>query len=149
MADGTITIDVELNEKAFKASLENMGETVKTNADLMIKSVEGVSGSFVYDNGAPPRITEQLTARFTEKSIVVLKKTKRGMSDIDIAPFIRDLEFSEGDGITMTGKISAQNPSLNPENLIAALTGGHSGMKPDFAVFTRTEVFDEEMGIFR
>jgi len=47
MADGTISIDVELNEKAFKASLENMGTVVKTGADLMIKSVGDLSKSFV------------------------------------------------------------------------------------------------------
>lgn len=47
MADGTITIDVELNEKAFKSSLENMGAIVKSGADLMIKSVNELSGSFI------------------------------------------------------------------------------------------------------
>ena len=47
MADGTISIDVELNEKAFKASLENMGTIVKSGADLMIKSVNDLSKSFV------------------------------------------------------------------------------------------------------
>ena len=46
MADGTISIDVELNEKAFRASLENMGTIVKTGADLMIKSVGDLSKSF-------------------------------------------------------------------------------------------------------
>jgi len=47
MADGTISIDVELNETAFKSSLENMGEIVKNGADLMVKSVNTLSGSFV------------------------------------------------------------------------------------------------------
>ena len=47
MADGTITIDVELNEKAFKASLENMGAIVKSGSDLMIESVNNLSSSFI------------------------------------------------------------------------------------------------------
>ncbi|MCL2816684.1 MAG: hypothetical protein FWD23_18955 [Oscillospiraceae bacterium] len=47
MADGTISIDVELNETAFKSSLENMGAIVKTSTELMVKSVNGLSGSFV------------------------------------------------------------------------------------------------------
>ena len=47
MADGIISIDVELNEKAFKSSLENMGAIVRTGADLMIKSVGDLSKSFV------------------------------------------------------------------------------------------------------
>ena len=47
MADGTISIDVELNEKEFKSSLENMGGIVKLGADSMIKSVNNLSNSFV------------------------------------------------------------------------------------------------------
>ena len=47
MADGTISIDIELNEAAFKASLENMGGIVKSGAAQMIKSVNNLSGSFV------------------------------------------------------------------------------------------------------
>lgn len=47
MADGTISIDVELNEKAFQAALQNMGQIVNSGANLMIKSVENLSGSFV------------------------------------------------------------------------------------------------------
>jgi phage-related protein len=47
MADGTIVIDVELNEKAFRASLENMGELTRTGAEQMIRSVDSLSGSFV------------------------------------------------------------------------------------------------------
>ena len=108
-----------------------------------------ISGSFTYDTGAPPRISESLTRRFMEKSIVISKKTKRGLSDVDIAPFIRDITFRDGDRLTMTGKISAQNPSLNPENLMSALTGEFAGLSPDFHVFTRTEVFDGALNIFR
>ncbi|MCL2772359.1 MAG: hypothetical protein FWD71_03330 [Oscillospiraceae bacterium] len=47
MADGTISIDVDLNEKAFQASLANMGSIVKSGADSMIKSIGDLSGSFV------------------------------------------------------------------------------------------------------
>lgn len=47
MADGTITIDVELNEKAFRSSLENMGAVVKSGSDLMIESVNNLSKSFI------------------------------------------------------------------------------------------------------
>ena len=47
MTDGTILIDVELNEKAFRASLENMGAIVNSHSEQMIKSVNNLSGSFV------------------------------------------------------------------------------------------------------
>ena len=47
MADGTISIDVELNEKAFRSSLENMGGIVSAGSEQMIKSIGNLSGSFV------------------------------------------------------------------------------------------------------
>jgi len=110
-----------------------------------IKWIE-VSGSFIYNAGPPPRAAERLSERYGVGSIVISKRTKRGVSDIDIAPFIRDVKFYEGDAIAMTAKLSAQNPSVNPENFVAALTGG---LAPDFAVYRRTEVFDAEINVFR
>jgi len=58
MADGTIIIDVEFNEQAFRESLENMGETLKSNAELMIKSIDGVSESFVLLPGTMGSVTD-------------------------------------------------------------------------------------------
>ena len=59
MADGTITIDVELNETAFKSSLENMGEVVKSGSDSIIKSVDKISRSFTL---MPDSINTALTS---------------------------------------------------------------------------------------
>lgn len=48
--------------------------------------------------------------------------------------------------VKMTGMISAQNPTVNPNLLIKAIP---EEWKPDFSRFHRIEVFDEEMNIFR
>ena len=116
-----------------------------------IKWVE-INGVFCYDKEKPQDAPGSLSERFKSESIIVAKKTKRGVSDIDIAPHIRDLEFFEDDNganINIKVKLSAQNPTINPENLISALGGGHSALMPDFALFTRMEVFDKEMNVFR
>ena len=47
MADGVISIDVELNDVEFKSSLENMGKAVQTGSDTIIKSIENLTKSFV------------------------------------------------------------------------------------------------------
>lgn len=101
----------------------------------------GIRGSLVFDGDI-----DELQACFGQESIIIQKKTKRGVNDLDIVPFIRDIEFHTGDMITMTAKISAQNPTLNPEHLMQALEGD---LKPDFTTFCRTEVYDAEMNIFR
>jgi len=110
-----------------------------------IKWIE-VAGSFIYNAGPPPRALERLRERYAEQSIVISKRTKSGVSDLDIVPHIRDVQFYDGDTITMTAKLSAQNPSVSPENFTAALTGE---LAPDFATYRRTEVFDAEMNVFR
>ena len=112
----------------------------------------GISGELYYDTGAQQRIADELSERFSAESIVIAKKTKRGASDTDIAPFIRETQFrydGNGQAVYMTAKVSAQNPTVSPENLISALDGRHKQLAPDFALFTRTEVFDAEMNVFR
>jgi radical SAM-linked protein len=109
----------------------------------------GIHGEFFYDKGISLGAAEMLAERFKVESIMISKKTKRGVSDIDIAPHIRDLEVHSNRKLAMTAKVSAQNPTINPENLLSALTGEHGSLKPDFALFTRTEIYDGELNIFR
>ena len=107
-----------------------------------------ISGLLYYDEGAPQDAVERLTRRFAEKSIVVSKKSKSGISDIDISPFIRDISFLQQGAVNISAKISAQNPSINPENLMSALNGDFETLMPDFYDFTRTEVFDKDISVF-
>jgi len=108
-----------------------------------------VSGILYYDAGAPHNVAERLSGRFKEESIVISKKTKSGISDIDISPYIKDISFIQRGEVMMSVKLSAQNPSINPENLMSALTGAYESINPDFYSFTRTEVFDRDMCVFQ
>ena len=109
----------------------------------------GLRGALYYDGGRPADIAEKLTARFEAAGIIITKRTKRGTTDIDIAPYIREIEFYEDNGLMMSAKVSAQDPTINADNLLGALDGEYSALLPDFALFTRTEVFDGDMGEFR
>ena len=108
-----------------------------------------ISGVLYYDKGVPPGAAERLAERFRAGSIVVSKKTKRNTMDFDIAPFIRNVVFHENGGLIMKAAVFAQNPTINPDNLLGALRGEYSDLAPDFASFTRMEVFDGEMNVFR
>ena len=85
---------------------------------------------------------------FQQDSIEVLKKTKKGEQMFDCKPHLRNLMIRPFDDhkVKMTGIISAQNPTVNPNLLIKAIP---EEWKPDFSRFHRIEVFDEEMNIFR
>ena len=102
-----------------------------------------------YGTGAAPDIINRLNSVFLTGSMIVPKKTKRGASDINIAPFIKKIMISGGKTATMTAEVSAQNPSITPQMLITALEMNMAATTPDFYMFTRAEIYDINMEVFR
>lgn len=109
-----------------------------------------VEGIFEYDDRSPSEMLSGLMDFFARESIVIKKKTKSGVNDADIAPGIRSIVFDAGEGIvTLKAVVSAQEPTLNPELLPSALEQLAPELKPDFASFTRMQIYDADMRIFR
>ena len=107
-----------------------------------------VTGRLEYDHGAPA--PEELQAFFSREELVIEKKTKRGQGQSDIRPAIDRIVFSaDGADRILTARISAQEPTLNPDHLIQALRQLQPELVPDFAEFTRLETYDAEHNIFR
>ena len=102
-----------------------------------------VTGWLEYDHGAPT--PEELQAFFSRE-----KKTKRGLGQSDIRPAIDRIAFSaDGADRILSARISAQEPTLNPDHLIQALRQLQPELAPDFAEFMRLETYDAEHNIFR
>ena len=101
-----------------------------------------------YDNGVPdPAVLSELLDR---PSIMMEKKTKRGMADIDIKSMLREYELiPEGNSIRLLCTVCAQNPSLNPMFLAYAVERYLPEYKPDFVKCRRLEVLDRSGEIFR
>jgi radical SAM-linked protein len=107
-----------------------------------------IGGELHYGEGDLQCAADTLADRFSAESIVISKKTKRGESEIDIAPFIYNIEFSRnGKTIVMRAVVSAQNPTITPANLMSVLTAANAA--PDFATFTRLEALDRDFSVFR
>ena len=97
-------------------------------------------------------MAEELTAFYKRPEIIITRKTKRGEGEMDIVPAIRDISFSmdnEGKFVQLGAVISAQEPTLNPDHLIAALRQLVPEIAPDFAAFTRRQVYLENGEVFR
>ncbi len=104
-----------------------------------------VRGRLEYDRGLPD--PEELAAFFAQPEIVIEKKTKRGIGMTDIRPAVERISLCPEDGcIRLDARISAQEPTLNPELLAGAL---RPELAPDFAAFTRLETYDREHRIYR
>lgn len=103
-----------------------------------------------YDGGRPQGLEDDLRELFSRESITVEKRTKRGPEEADIRPLIRHIDLiPTDDGVVMDCVIAAQNPSLNPALLVAAIERYLPYRKPDFVRYRRVEVFDEHGEVFR
>lgn len=104
-----------------------------------------------YDNGIDDQGFHQLRDFFAQKSIFVEKKTKKGMVETDIRPMIETFSLNRlsPQELEISGVLCAQNPSLNPQYLIAAIERHLPQLTPDFYKSHRVEIYDENMSVFR
>ncbi|MFR7767761.1 MAG: TIGR03936 family radical SAM-associated protein [Oscillospiraceae bacterium] len=109
-----------------------------------------VTGRYEYDRADPAEMAQKLSAFYARDAIVITRKTKRGEGQMDIVPAIAELHIRpEETCVTVEAVVSAQEPTLNPDHLVAALQQLAPELAPDFAAFTRQEVYTEDMQIFR
>ena len=104
-----------------------------------------------YDNGIPSSAESALKELFSRQTLIVTKKTKNGMQDQDIIPMIRKLNIKAVDDsvIELQARICCQNPTLNPAQIIAAVSVYLPQFKPDFTKCSRLEIMDAQEEIFR
>lgn len=107
--------------------------------------------TFEYDNGVPADAAARITELLRRPELVIQKRTKRKeLADVDIAPMIQDVSFTEGEGVvTGTVTVQAQNPGLNPQLLEKAIARYRPDLSPDFVRVRRRELLDEAGEIFR
>ena len=104
-----------------------------------------------YDGGVPEGTAEAIRELFHRESLIVTKRGKNGPVDQDIIPMISGLEVTEisGQELELTARICAQNPSLNPQQMVTAIENELPQCRPDFTRIFRREVFDSQGVIFR
>ena len=104
-----------------------------------------------YDRGVPIDAKTSIEALFARESVIVTKKTKNGMQDQDIIPMIRSMQISQTDANTliMQTRICCQNPTLNPSQLVVAVSNYLPEYTPDFSKCKRLEIMDVQEEIFR
>ena len=121
----------------------------QVNKVALLKYLE-IEGSFEYDERDTASMAAALADFYAQESIIITKKTKRGVGQSDIRPAIREIRFAAGEGkVRLHALISAQEPTLNPALLADALRQLKPEIAPDFERFTRIENYLENMTVFR
>ncbi len=105
-----------------------------------------VTMTLQFDAEAPT--AQDVGALFSRETLLVEKRTKRGMEEADIRPLIFRVELrEEQQAICLSARIAAQNPSLNPM-LLASAVERYLKM-PTLVTCRRLEVYDAEGEVFR
>ena len=104
-----------------------------------------------YDNGVPDGCMDAIRELFARESVIVTKRGKNGPVDQDIIPMIFDLSITaiSDRELELTARVCAQNPSLNPQQLITAIETYLPECRPDFSRIFRREVIAADGSIFR
>lgn len=104
-----------------------------------------------YDNSVPQNAQQAIIQLFHSDSIVLPKKTKKGIQDQDIIPMIRkiDVSMKGKNSVVLGALIFCQNPTLNPSQLVAAIEAFLPACKPSRSVCRRIEIFDFKETVFR
>lgn len=109
-----------------------------------------IEGRLEYDERNVEEVLEFLRVFFTQNSVLINKKSKRGFSEFDIIPAIHDVSFAAGEKkIFIKMIVSAQEPTFNPDLIAEALRQKAPEFAPDFAAFTRIETYTSDLIVYR
>ena len=142
----------EMPERLTKALPEGVEVSEVYEAERKITELKWLEaeGNFRYDELPDP---EALRRFYAQQGIVISKKTKSGISDVDIVPGIKNIEIETNDtepgSLRIHAVVSAQNPTINPDLLAEALRQLRADLAPVFVSFRRVNVYDEKMNRFQ
>lgn len=104
-----------------------------------------------YDCGIPADAKSRLCDLFAQPELIVEKKGKNGITQQNIVPMIQEIcvETINSNELQMKAYICCQNPTLNPSQLIAAVSKYEPELAPDFVRICRREIYNTEKEIFR
>lgn len=142
----------ELPERLNAVMPEGIRVMEAYEAERKIKELKWlrVEGRFDYDDRDPSGMAAGIESFFSAEVIEVTKSTKKGDKTLDMAPHLRGVSAQPGIGaVRIEAVISAQEPTINTELLVSALSRNRPELAPDFAAFTRIETYDEKMSVFR
>jgi radical SAM-linked protein len=129
-------------------TVDDAYEPVKKPAQIKFAQYRS---KWIYDRGTNEQTAEKIRVFFASGDITILKKTKSGESEINLAPHIikADAACADSRTLILDALVSAQNPTVNPSHLLKAVRTLLGDLNPSFSMDCRTYIFDETMKPFR
>ena len=106
-----------------------------------------VQGGLFWEKQISQGLINDLDEVYKKESIIIQKRSKRGIKELNIKSHIRNVRFSENDGsMTISAQISAQNPTLNVEDLLGGID---VKLRPEHTDINRVGFYDKDMIQFK
>ena len=104
-----------------------------------------------YDAGVPVGAMDAIRCLFARESLTVMKRGKNGPVEQDIIPMISNLNIApiSDQELELTARVCAQNPSLNPQQMVSAIENYLPEFAPDFTRIFRRKAIAADGAIFR
>ncbi|MCL2223073.1 MAG: TIGR03936 family radical SAM-associated protein [Oscillospiraceae bacterium] len=96
-------------------------------------------------------IAESLKELFASESLVIPKKTKSGVSEVDIMPHVNceHIRILSDFDIEICAVISAQNPTVSHNDFLSIIGMNRKIQTPNHFLLKRIEIYDADMIEFR
>ncbi len=150
--DGTVDLQ-SLPEKLNATMPEGVRVLKAYNSECKMKHLSFLRAAVTleYDAGVPADAKEKLAELFSKDAVIVHKKTKRGETDLDLKPLIREMKMRQTSDteLALEVVVTAKDPVLNPQLLVTAIETHLPQYAPDFSRVHRLDIYDENMNPFR
>ena len=150
--DGAVDLNT-LPEKLNATMPEGVRVLKAYNSECKMKHLTYLRASVTleYDGGVGADTQEKLAELFSKDELVIHKKTKRGETDLDIRPLIREMQIRTVSDreVELEVVVTAKDPVLNPQLLVTAVETHLPQYAPNFSRVHRMEIYDENMNPFR
>ena len=104
-----------------------------------------------YDKGVGENDVLKIQQLFAADALPVAKKSKNGPVEQDIIPMMKrtNIHLLDQNTICVNALICCQNPSMNPMQIVGAISRYLPELAPDHSRCARLEIYDAEEKIFR
>ena len=154
LADETISPQEaaeRLNHAGFPAGIHIL-EGYESNRKLKeIGAIQARIG-MDYDQAVPQGAAERIQTLLNGPTLVVPKHSKKkGMVDTDVRSLLlsAQVDAENPQTLTISARLCAGEPSLNPELLVRAVERYLPADAPDFYRIRRMEIYDQAGAVFR
>lgn len=107
-----------------------------------------------FDGPLAQQAAEAFQALTSRESFVVEKRSKKaksGVTQVDVIPLIQAVEavVPQGDTLSLTLLLRAQNPGLNPDVLLQGFRKEFPALTPVYTACHRREILTEDQQVYR